>query len=167
MTWHLIVEGLTASLTFRVVLAAFTAIALHELGHFLAGRLAGIPITHVAIGEGRRLVGWRMGTVTWSIHSMPIGGYVEHVECAGPLQAAAIAAGGPLVSVAAGLSCLALILSGVPDHAGKVLWAMAIAHLATAVVTLFPRQFEDGHKSDGLRIIESFRRASQSDRKDA
>src|SRR5437763_13032009 len=50
----------------------------HELGHYLVGRLFGIPAESFSIGFGRELVGWtdRQGT-RWKIAWLPLGGYVK------------------------------------------------------------------------------------------
>ena len=52
----------------------------HELGHYLVGRLFGIPAETFSIGFGRELVGWsdRQGT-RWKVAWLPLGGYVKFV----------------------------------------------------------------------------------------
>ena len=52
----------------------------HELGHYLVGRLFGIPAETFSIGFGHELVGWtdRRGT-RWKIAWLPLGGYVKFV----------------------------------------------------------------------------------------
>jgi hypothetical protein len=158
MNWELIAQGLNSSLTLRVVLAAFSAVMLHELGHLLFGRIADIPIVSVVIGEGRRLVGWRMGAISFSVHAVPISGYVEHgAYYGGPLRTAVLAAGGIVVNLIVGISCLAFCLSGEPHWADRMLWAIALAHLGIAALTLVPRKFEDGNRSDGLLMWEAWR----------
>ncbi|MBI5263636.1 MAG: site-2 protease family protein [Bradyrhizobium sp.] len=155
----MIVRGLEASLTVRGMLAIFTGVVLHELGHILFGRLVRIPITGVVIGEGRRLCGWRMGAITFTIHAIPTSGYVEHAEYhATPLRSAVVAAGGIVVNVAVGIACLAFCLAAEPvGWVGKMLWAIALTHLALAAMSLAPRQYKDGNKSDGLLLLEAWR----------
>jgi Zn-dependent protease len=155
-----ILTWLAASLWLRLIVAIASAVALHELGHVLFGRIVGIPLEHVAIGEGQKLLGWRMGSTDFSIHAIPLSGYVEHgAHDAGPLRCAVFAAGGIIVNLAVGLSCLALYLFGeLPYWTGKFIWPFALAHLALAAFNLVPRQFEDGNKSDGLLIWEARRK---------
>lgn len=51
---------------------------VHELGHFLAARLAGVRVDTFSIGFGAALIKWRdrRGT-TWKIAVLPLGGYVS------------------------------------------------------------------------------------------
>ena len=53
-------------------------IVLHELGHYIVGRLCGVRVEAFSIGFGRELVGWtdRHGT-RWKIAALPLGGYVQ------------------------------------------------------------------------------------------
>ncbi|TPG54151.1 M50 family metallopeptidase [Sphingomonas glacialis] len=59
---------------------------LHELGHYLAGRVFGVKIDAFSIGFGHELFGWtdRRGT-RWKFSALPLGGYVKF---AGDLNAA-------------------------------------------------------------------------------
>lgn len=51
---------------------------IHELGHYLAGRLFGVRADVFSIGFGQELVGWtdRRGT-RWKLSLLPLGGYVQ------------------------------------------------------------------------------------------
>ena len=51
---------------------------VHELGHFLAARWAGVRVDAFSIGFGPALVKWtdKRGTV-WKIACLPLGGYVS------------------------------------------------------------------------------------------
>lgn len=51
---------------------------IHELGHFLAARWAGVRVDAFSIGFGPAIVKWhdRRGTV-WKIACLPLGGYVS------------------------------------------------------------------------------------------
>jgi regulator of sigma E protease len=52
----------------------------HELGHYLVGRLFGIPAETFSIGFGHELFGWtdRQGT-RWKVAWIPLGGFVKFV----------------------------------------------------------------------------------------
>lgn len=52
-------------------------IAFHEFGHFLFGKLFGVNIPNFSIGFGPRLIKKKIGSTTFSISLVPIGGYVE------------------------------------------------------------------------------------------
>ena len=51
---------------------------VHELGHFLAARWAGVRVDTFSIGFGPALLKWtdRRGTV-WKLACLPLGGYVS------------------------------------------------------------------------------------------
>ncbi|MGE0499881.1 MAG: RIP metalloprotease RseP [Rhizobiaceae bacterium] len=53
---------------------------VHELGHYLVGRLCGIGVTAFSIGFGPELAGFtdRSGT-RWKLSAIPLGGYVKFV----------------------------------------------------------------------------------------
>ncbi len=68
------------------LLAIGPLIFLHEMGHYLAGRWAGVKAETFSIGFGREIVGWtdKRGT-RWKLAWMPLGGYVKF---AGDMSAA-------------------------------------------------------------------------------
>jgi len=53
---------------------------IHELGHYLVGRLFGVGAEVFSIGFGREITGWtdRSGT-RWKVGWLPLGGYVRFV----------------------------------------------------------------------------------------
>ncbi len=55
-------------------------VTIHELGHYLAGRIFGIRAETFSVGFGRELFGWtdRRGT-RWKLSMLPLGGYVKFV----------------------------------------------------------------------------------------
>ncbi|MBN1496085.1 MAG: site-2 protease family protein [Spirochaetes bacterium] len=53
-----------------------TLILIHELGHFLAARAAGIPVELFSIGFGPALIKKSMGATEYRISLIPLGGYV-------------------------------------------------------------------------------------------
>ena len=59
-----------------VVLGA--VVFVHELGHFLAARWAGVRVNAFSIGFGPAIIKWRdkRGTL-WKISCLPLGGYVQ------------------------------------------------------------------------------------------
>jgi len=60
-------------------------IFVHELGHYLAGRIFGVKADSFSIGMGREVAGWtdRRGT-RWKLSALPIGGYVKFAGDMGP-----------------------------------------------------------------------------------
>ncbi len=61
-------------------------VTVHELGHYLVGRLFGVKADAFSIGFGKELAGWtdRRGT-RWKLSALPLGGYVQF---AGDMNAA-------------------------------------------------------------------------------
>jgi regulator of sigma E protease len=68
------------------VLAIFPLVVIHELGHYLVGRLFGVHAEVFSIGFGRQIAGWtdKRGT-NWQVGWLPLGGYVRF---AGDMSAA-------------------------------------------------------------------------------
>ena len=52
-------------------------IFVHELGHFLAAKLAGIRVERFSLGFPPRLFGIKWGDTDYCISALPIGGYVK------------------------------------------------------------------------------------------
>ena len=52
-------------------------ICVHELGHFLAARLSGIPVKEFAIGFGPQIASWnsKKYDTKFFIRIIPMGGY--------------------------------------------------------------------------------------------
>ncbi|MBS1239987.1 MAG: peptidase, partial [Proteobacteria bacterium] len=53
-------------------------VTIHELGHYLVGRLFGVKADAFSVGFGREIAGWtdRRGT-RWKLSALPLGGYVQ------------------------------------------------------------------------------------------
>jgi regulator of sigma E protease len=92
-------------------LAVFLIVGLlifvHELGHFLAARWVGIPISRLSLGVGPALWSRRVGGTEYRASWIPLGGYVLPEVRSGdlpflelPLRARTIfALGGPIANV--------------------------------------------------------------------
>ena len=53
---------------------------VHEMGHYLAGRLCGIGVQAFSIGFGPELIGYTAKNGTrWRLAAIPLGGYVKFV----------------------------------------------------------------------------------------
>ncbi len=63
--------------TVIVVLAILLMIVLHEAGHFVMAKLAGIKVTEFFVGFGTRLWSIRRGETEYGIKLLPLGGYVK------------------------------------------------------------------------------------------
>jgi regulator of sigma E protease len=92
------------------VVALFVAICLHELGHFIAAKRAGVKVEEFGIGIPPRLFGIRRGETIYSVNAIPVGAFVKSVgeddptvprslAGKGPWTRLGIYAAGPLVNI--------------------------------------------------------------------
>lgn len=81
---------LTTIFAFLLVLGPL--VLIHELGHYLVGRLFGVKADAFSIGFGKELVGWtdRRGT-RWKLSALPLGGYVQFAGDMNPTSAPSVA----------------------------------------------------------------------------
>ena len=63
--------------TVLVVAAIIAMIMLHELGHFLTAKWAGMKVTEYFLGFGPRLWSVRKGETEYGVKAIPAGGYVK------------------------------------------------------------------------------------------
>ncbi|MGI8751831.1 MAG: M50 family metallopeptidase [Acidimicrobiales bacterium] len=73
----IIAVGFAAGVGETVLLigAFFVCIMLHELGHFLTAKSAGIKVTEFFVGFGPRLWSVRRGETEYGVKALPLGGY--------------------------------------------------------------------------------------------
>ena len=62
-------------LLFFVILGAL--VFVHELGHFISAKRAGIRVDEFALGFPPRIVGKRIGETIYNLNLIPFGGYVK------------------------------------------------------------------------------------------
>ena len=70
-----VVAGLGDLLLFIVILIVI--VMLHELGHFVTAKWAGMKVTEYFVGFGPRLWSIRRGETEYGIKAIPAGGYVR------------------------------------------------------------------------------------------
>ncbi len=77
---------LTTIVAFLLVLGPL--VLVHELGHYLVGRLFGVKADAFSIGFGKEIAGWtdRRGT-RWKLSVLPLGGYVQFAGDMNPASA--------------------------------------------------------------------------------
>jgi regulator of sigma E protease len=59
------------------ILVLGVLIVVHELGHFVTSKLAGIAVPRFSIGLGPRVWGFKKGETDYVLSALPIGGYVK------------------------------------------------------------------------------------------
>ena len=50
-------------------------VMMHELGHYLVGRLCGIGVLEFSVGFGPKLFGWTRKGIDYSVRALPLGGF--------------------------------------------------------------------------------------------
>ena len=70
-----VVTGVTR--TVLVILALVVMIMIHELGHFVTAKWAGMKVTEYFLGFGPRLWSVRKGETEYGVKAIPAGGYVK------------------------------------------------------------------------------------------
>ncbi|HZU75274.1 MAG TPA: M50 family metallopeptidase [Dehalococcoidia bacterium] len=66
---------LTAVVPFLVIIV--TLVVIHELGHFVTAKLAGVHVLEFGIGFPPRLWGKRIGETEYTVNALPLGGFVR------------------------------------------------------------------------------------------
>jgi membrane-associated protease RseP (regulator of RpoE activity) len=61
--------------TVLVVLALIVMIMLHELGHFITAKRAGMKVSEFFVGFGPRVWAIQRGETTYGVKALPLGGY--------------------------------------------------------------------------------------------
>ena len=73
-----VLAGLTGGWPLLVMIAAIVVrIFLHELGHFLTAKAAGMKVTEFFIGFGPRIWSFRRGETEYGVKVLPAGAYVK------------------------------------------------------------------------------------------
>jgi len=63
--------------TVAIVAAILVMIVLHEFGHFITAKWAGMKVTEFFVGFGTRLWSFRRGETEYGVKAFPLGGYVR------------------------------------------------------------------------------------------
>ncbi len=61
------------------ILVLGVLIFVHELGHFILAKRAGVGVTTFSLGFGPRLIGFRKGETDYRLSLIPLGGFVRMV----------------------------------------------------------------------------------------
>ncbi|GAI42674.1 unnamed protein product, partial [marine sediment metagenome] len=59
------------------IVALLMAICLHELGHFIVAKRAGVKVEEFGIGIPPRLFGIKRGETIYSVNAIPLGAFVK------------------------------------------------------------------------------------------
>src|SRR5260370_23165798 len=70
-----------------VILIFSLLVIVHESGHFLTAKLAGIQVEQFSVGFGPQLLGWQRGETLYAVRAMPLGGFVKLAGMDGSMDA--------------------------------------------------------------------------------
>jgi regulator of sigma E protease len=104
------------------IVVLFVAIYLHELGHFIAAKRAGVKVEEFGIGLPPRLFGIKRGETIYSVNAIPVGAFVKaagendptvprSLAGKGPWTRLGIYAAGPLVNIFLAFVLLSVFLA--------------------------------------------------------
>jgi len=77
------------------IVALFVAMCLHELGHFITAKRAGVKVEEFGIGIPPRLLGIKRGETIYSLNAIPIGAFVKAAGENDPTVPRSLAGKGP------------------------------------------------------------------------
>ncbi len=77
------------------IVVLFVAVYLHELGHFLTARRAGVKVEEFGIGLPPRLLGIKRGETIYSVNALPLGAFVRTAGENDPTVPRSLAGKGP------------------------------------------------------------------------
>lgn len=133
-----------------IILMLLVVIALHEFGHFVVAKRAGIQVDEFSIGFGPRLASRKSGETRYSLRLLPLGGYVRmagmtgleapeasggergFIRASAGRRAAVIAAGGLTNLVLAGAIFAGIAAVGGPAPQIQAGGALATEHVPQA-----------------------------------
>ena len=61
----------------NAVVSFLAAMVLHELGHYFAARICGVPVKQAGFGWGPRLFGVKVSDVDCQVRMLPVGAYIQ------------------------------------------------------------------------------------------
>lgn len=135
-------------MTILIFLALISALVfVHELGHFLLAKRAGIRVDEFAIGFPPKIFSWKRGETTYALNALPIGGYVKilgedgedaedprsFVRAPRHRQAAILAAGVAFNWISAFAAFWLAIVIGVQVAPGNPFWGEAQGKAASVI----------------------------------
>jgi len=121
----------------NAIFSFIAALVLHELGHFFAARLCGVPIKQAGLGWGPKLWEVRVSNIDYQLRALPVGAYIKMDMVA--LQARPLAQQLFVLSAGIGVNLLLCVLT----------WGTLFSslNLALAIGNIVPFYQLDGWKS--------------------
>ncbi|WP_225047475.1 RIP metalloprotease RseP [Lacticaseibacillus kribbianus] len=115
---------MTTIIAFLIVFVIL--VLVHEFGHFIFAKWAGILVREFSIGMGPKLVAWHKNHTTYTLRLLPLGGYVrmagwqDEDDAIKPGTMLAIETNGDNVVTRLNLSSKTTLQGGIPVQVAKV-----------------------------------------------
>ncbi|MFW3145911.1 MAG: site-2 protease family protein [Thermoplasmatota archaeon] len=142
------------------VLAIGITIFIHELGHLIAGKRKGIPISTFSLGFGPRLVGFRRADTDYRLSLIPLGGFVipkmkdmEDFHSIPVSSRVAFSLGGPMMNIVFALVLLSIfdvITFGLTPMNLMILPFIQIASFFVSIATAYATILTDIGSISGI-----------------
>lgn len=135
-------------------------ILVHELGHFIAAKLSGIPIEQFSVGFGPKLWSFRKGQTEYRLSALPIAGYVlpkiENEDDFFQIDSSrriAFALGGPLANIILAVICLGFLNAltmGFSFYAVLIFPFVQLIKITSQFLYALPSLFSSPDKLSGI-----------------
>jgi regulator of sigma E protease len=96
-----------------IVLMLLVVVSIHEFGHFIVAKRAGIMVEEFSIGFGPRLLSRKPGETRYSLRLLPLGGYVRMAGMTGLEEGGASGGSRGFIKAPSGRRALVLAAGGV------------------------------------------------------
>ncbi len=135
-------------------------ILVHELGHFIAAKLSGIPIEQFSIGFGPKLWSFTRGRTQYRISLLPVAGYVlprmknlDDFYRIPSSRRIIFALGGPFANIILSIICLAVlnvITTGFSFYAVFISPFVQVVNITSQFLYALPSLFTSPGKLSGV-----------------
>lgn len=82
------------------IVSLFVVVALHELGHFITAKRAGVKVDEFGIGLPPRIFGIRRGETVYSVNAIPVGAFIKTAGEDDPTVPRSLASKSPWIRLA-------------------------------------------------------------------
>lgn len=135
-------------------------ILVHELGHFIAAKLSGIPIEQFSIGFGPKLWSFKKGKTEYRISLFPVAGYVlpemknlDDFYRIPSSRRIVFALGGPFANIILSIICLAvlnIITTGFSFYAIFLHPFVQVVNITSQFLSVLPSLFTSPGQLSGV-----------------
>jgi len=136
---------------FSIVIFTALAMIVHELGHLAAARVCKVPASELGLGIGPKLLGFRLGSISFNLRAFPVASFVR-------LDGTALAARSVQQQLFVHLGGIGFNLIAAFATYGTIFGRI---NLAIGLVNLLPVYKHDGWKCGVVIVRTLLRRTSK------